>query len=334
MKLFYKITISLIITIILIFIADIIFFYYVAIKQQDVYISQEKYSNDIVIPPIYLHKYFFHLKRFKDLYQSSIVEMRPIENVNSKESPILIFGCSYASGYVFDNQETISYVMSKYSKRPIINRAVSGWGIQHMLYQLENDKQLILSTKKPRYIFYVLMDDIDHFERLCLTNFPNILDNFYYLTYKIKDGKLVERKPFLNLYYNFAIIRHIQNTLISNKVSSDIYITQDKKIFNLFILHFESINNLIEKYWAGDSKEKNKTEFIILDFGQNFNEYWEPQLEAIGINVINIPDLIGKNLEDIINPKLGLFEPEICPHPNGKLWQLVVPKLKELYPDL
>ena len=30
----------------------------------------------------------------------------------------------------------------------------------------------------------------------------------------------------------------------------------------------------------------------------------------------------------------GFFEPELCPHPNGKLWELLVPKLKEMYPDL
>ena len=44
-----------------------------------------------------------------------VKEFRPIQNPKSKFNPIIIFGCSYAAGYVFDNKETISYVMSKFS---------------------------------------------------------------------------------------------------------------------------------------------------------------------------------------------------------------------------
>lgn len=66
------------------------------------------------------------------------ITFRPIENANSPKRPIIIFGCSYAYGYNFDNKETISHIMAQFSTRPIINRACCGWGIQHMVYQLKN----------------------------------------------------------------------------------------------------------------------------------------------------------------------------------------------------
>ncbi len=48
--------------------------------------------------------------------------------------------------------------------------------------------------------------------------------------------------------------------------------------------------------------------------------------------VIDIANNIGiHNLSDL---KQGFFEPEIYSHPNGKLWEVIIPKLKEMYPDL
>lgn len=316
-------------------ILDISFFYYIVIQEQQVFLSQQKYLNEK--SRIFLPKYFIRLMKFNDDYKGIIENhLRPIQNPESKEQPILIFGCSYAYGYVFDNEETISYIMSKYSNRPIINRAISCWGIQHMLYQLKEDKTFFSSIKPPKYIFYILMDHGSHFFRLFHTNFPNILNNEYYFTYKLKNNELVERKPFLNLYYGFAIPRHIYNKFVSIYVGKSLRYN-NPKLYDFIILHFLKINEEISKLWKTNKIEnlpssQSSPKFIILTFEGNQEQLWKSQLEQQGIQVINIAELIGK--EDLMNPKFGFFEPEVASHPNGKLWKEVVPKLKELYPDL
>ena len=73
-------------------------------------------------------------------------------------------------------------------------------------------------------------------------------------------------------------------------------------------------------------------QLIILNFEDNEPEHWASELEKDGIKVIDIADTI--NIYGLDDLELGLFEPEISPHPNGKLWELLVPKLKEMYPDL
>lgn len=330
---FKKITISIILTLILFTAADLCFFYYEVFKEQDIYKSQAAYNSKENIQKFYIPKHFFKLVPPYDEYHYNIKNsgfMRPIQNQKSKEQPVIIFGCSYAAGYVFDNKETISYIMSKYSDRPIINRAVSGYGVQHMLYQLENDKDFVNSIKPPKYIFYILMDNVGHFERLYLTNFPTITNPVYYLSYKEKSDKLVERKPLFNLYYGSAIFRHIYNKIVSNWVETN-FNNNNPKIFDFFILHFETINSLIKQYW-GSNIEYQPPQLIILTFEKTKKEMWAPQLEKEGIKVIDIAELIG--IKDLSRKELGFFEPEISAHPNGKLWQQVVPKLKEMYPDL
>ena len=322
MKTSLKIFIGIIAFFIIFLICDIAFFYYTYYKQTNVFSSQKKYIQDSdekkPIP-----KYFIKLTKFKDEYD--YINFRPIQNPDSNENPVLIFGCSYAYGYLFDNSETISFVMSKYSARPIINRASNGWSIQHMLYQLKNDKEYFSSIKPPKYVFYVLMDNIGHFERIYLTSFPSVLENNYYLKYKLKNGKLVENKPLFNLYYNFAIFRHIQNKLMSKHVQNA-FDKGNPELFDLFILHCEEINDLIKERWGNDTK------FIILTFENTKKELWAPQLEKMGIDVIDIAQTIG--YKDLQNSQYGFFEPEICGHPNGKIWELLLPKLKEKYPDL
>ena len=241
-----KLFIGLIVSLAVFLVSDVIFFYYIVSKERDTYYANATYTGDVV----HLPDYFIKLVKPKEAYKYALEEMRPIQNPDSNERPILIFGCSYAYGHVFDNTETISYVMSKYSNRPIINRAQSGWGIQHMLYQLKEDKDFVSSIKSPpRYIFYVLMDHGGHFHRLYHTSYPNITDRRYYFTYKYKNGKYIENKPLFNLYYGFALTRHIYNKLILLKSESDSR-TGNKKHFDFVIRMFSAINDLITEYWG------------------------------------------------------------------------------------
>ncbi len=331
MKKIFVIFLITLITLGLFFVCDILFFNYIAKEKMGIAKSVEKYRSN---QEINLPKYFIKLTPMSQQYIYEKRNFRPVMNPDSKKESIIIFGCSYAYGYVFNNNQTISYVMSKYSDRPIYNKAMNCWGIQHAIYQLK-DKNFYKEIKtKPKYIFYVLMDNSGHYERLYYTAFPDITANNYYLTYKQSGNNLTERKPFLNLYYNFAIFRHIQNKIIKSRVDKNFWESPQKENFNLFILHFKTVNKLIKTLWGSEEDEKNGTspQLIILTFENTKKEYWQNELEKEGIKIIDIADTIG--IHDLIDLKKGLFEPEICSHPNGKLWEKLVPKLKEMYPDL
>lgn len=317
-----KIFFNIFLIIFTIFIVDISFFYYTYIKLQPNISSVKEYINVRKDIP----SYFIKLNKYSDSYRKKYInDFRPIMNINSPESKsILIFGCSFAYGYTIDNKETISYIMSKYSDRTIYNRALMGNGIQHIIYQFKEDKRFFEQIKPPKYIFYVLMHYGGHFQRLYFTSFPNTLNKDYYFTYKIKDNKLYERKPLFNLYYQLAIIRHIYNKLVIKKVQLLQY-KNSHYLFDDVVFYFKTANDIIKEYWGNDTK------LIILGFPGNNIEVWKDKIEQYGIDYIDIQDIIG---HDIMNVKSDYWAPDIDPHPTGALWNDLLPKLKEKYPDL
>lgn len=327
MKNIFKIIIVAIITLCIFILCDIIFFYLCLFEEIKISDTVKKWKKEKIYIPVYSIK----LSPPQSYFSEHLQDLRPIMKPHSTENSIIIFGCSYAYGYVFENEQTISYILSKYSKRPIYNYAYNGLGIQHAIYHLEDENFYNDIKTKPKYVIYVLMDSLGHLARLYYTSFPNILSNQYYLTYEKQGKDLIERKPFLNLYYNFAIFRHIQNKLIDKQINKLFIENPKKENFELFILHFKTLNNLIKQKWS-DENSKEYPKLIILAFEDNKKELWEDELKKEGIDVIDIADTIGiHNLSDTTK---GFFEPETAGHPNGKVWKLLIPYLKENYPDL
>ncbi len=271
---------------------------------------------------------YFFLKR--ELFNTKLIPFRPIENKNSKEQPILIFGCSGAYGYNFDDKETISHIMSKYSNRPIINRSALSFCVQHILFQLENIDMLQYEDvsgegvyKNPKYVFYLLMGGDRQFSQI---NYPLSGDcNEYYLLYEVKNGKLVRKEPILGMYFKSNIVDYVLEKYTYNKARKQ-FDNDDKKLFNLFILYMKTINELIKENFGKDTK------FIILTFEGTKKELWQKQLEEEGIEIVDIAETIGE--KDLMNEKHQFFKPPVSPHPTDKLWKALMPKLKEKYPDL
>lgn len=317
-------------------ISSIILFLFAEFIFYIIYVSKEYFN--IVRPNkdinISLGKYLLESMQGYPLiiHKQSIDEkfFRPVQNVQSKEHPIMIFGCSYAYGFTFKNEESVSYILSKYSKRPIYNRAQDGWGIQHMLYQIENIdfaeimKQAGGEYKPPKYLFYVLMDGGAHFYRMKLSNFP-VLSNEYYISYQETNGKLVQRQIPFGITIRPLSYTYIYNQLITKQVEKD-FCNKNPDLFNLFILHIKTINDLIKEKFGDDTK------FIILTFEDTKKQMWQKQVEDMGIDVIDIAQTVNKT--DLQNDKYNFFEPPECKHPNGRMWKDLIPKLKEKYPDL
>ncbi len=62
---------------------------------------------------------------------------------------IIIFGCSYALGQYLNYNQTFSYKLAEFLKRPVYNRAISAGSFQHMYMQTISDSLYKTVTKSP-----------------------------------------------------------------------------------------------------------------------------------------------------------------------------------------
>ena len=235
----------------------------------------------------------------KDTYHNLMhsEEFRKAENTNSKKKPILIFGCSFIWGSDLDDNQTFSYKLGQMTKRPIYNRARMGWGLQHMLYQLQQD-EFYKIVPKPEYIIYVYISG--HESRLTTPVSPTF-PNCYYIFYKMKKGKLItQRRTF---YTDKFLLQHFYKNKYSNS-----------QIFDM-LPYFIEAKNIVEKRWGKDVK------FVVLFYEKMYDENFIKELNKLGYITINEQEL-PISASDV---KYHLSETDN--HPNEKAWDEIVPFL-------
>lgn len=232
-------------------------------------------------------------------------KFRPIENINSSKSPIVIFGCSFAYGAGLNDNQTLSAKLAQFTGRPVYNRAHGGWGTQHMLYQLKSEEFYQL-VPKPEYVIYVFMGD--HVKRIQILVDPLIGNGEPCILYKNKKGKLVldSWNMFLLRFPTFGYIKQF----IYNHFTTQEYKT------NLLKFHLLETKKEINKHW-------NNTKFVILLY-EEWDRSIEKDLENNGIKIIHLKNLVNTDIND---KKYTLQDG----HPNENAWNLFTPALiKEL----
>lgn len=241
---------------------------------------------------------------------------RAPEGIEYKKSPFVIFGCSYAYGYQLENNQTLSYKLSKKAKIPVYNRAFTGWGIQHMLYQTRIEK-LYEIIPKPQYVMYIYMHD--HIRRLYLLSFSywNILAEEFNLRYKEKDSKLIEIKnqnTILNQIKRLYFVNKIQHQLTNKEMTNSKTL---KKRYDFALKHFVESKQNMQKHWQD-------TKYIVLFYDKtDGDEYLRNKLKENDFIVLDAQTLANVDLttdEFLTANKL---------HPNEKVWDLITPKLIE-----
>ena len=88
---------------------------------------------------------------------------RKVQGEHFSNKPILLFGCSIAYGYNLDENQNFSTILSKETKRPVYNAAVTGYCPAHML-KLLKENRVLFNVKDPEYIIYTFIKD--HKQRL------------------------------------------------------------------------------------------------------------------------------------------------------------------------
>ena len=232
-------------------------------------------------------------------------EFRPVENENSKKRPIIIFGCSFAYGGELENSQTISYKLAQQTGRPIYNRARSGLGIQHMLFQLR-DKEFYKIVPKPEYVIYIYMEG--HPLRLT-TPVSMTFSNCYLAFYKEKNGELVLKD---RTFYSDKLLLgyYLSNFLANNYLyKSEKYIKNAER---------QSLKYLIDSKQEIDKNWKD-TKFVVLFYRGFVSDFVLNELNRNGIITITSSDF----LIDVKDKKYTLSETD--DHPNGLAWDMIVP---------
>ncbi len=260
----------------------------------------------------FLHKedpnftYVFSTEKFEDLYKNGVFfqEFRPT-SYGPKKGVIVTFGCCMTYGVAVEDKDTLSAMLNKYTGMTVINRGTPGWGLQHMFYQLTDSKFPQEIKVKPDYIVYTIIRD--HYRRIysnCSANEP------YYLTYKIKNGKLVKS---LNSLLNRSLILYTVKSLYSRNHF-------DKKLVDFYIL--ESYKKAKELY--------PDVKFIVLDM-EDIGELYDDsdrtenkELNSQGIKLIDLTKYTdGKTIWELDKK----YWSDEFAHPSSEYWKLVLPNI-------
>ncbi len=240
--------------------------------------------------------------------------MRQPVGLKYKKAPVLIYGCSYAYGFSLDEKASFGYKLSEKTKRPVYNFAMSSKGLQDALYLIKNDEKI---TPEPKYIFYVFIND--HVRRMFVN--CNKIDNINYLTYKNKNGELVENIDKNSVSDRLYLLKEMKN--LSYYALKNVFKNQ---IYDLTKLYLISIKNELQIKYP-DAK------FVVLDYENGKKNYLTEErvedLHNCGIEVVNL----NKEFNDVLKTDeyRNSKETDTFRHPNEKAWDLIVDFLVRKY---
>lgn len=238
---------------------------------------------------------------------------RPVENADNKLlPPIILFGCSFAYGDGLKETETFSFKLGKLTQRQIFNRAIGGWGIQHMLYQLKNKEfyQYINEESpnfQPEFIIYLSFSG--HFSRIyapvCL-----FCPQCYYIFYKY-DKKL---KDFVERKRNFLTDKIIFYYPIISKIIWFIETRYDDKR-----------SEILYNYLIACKKEQEKnfetSKFVVVFYDNKLSDHYMNELTKNNFIIITDDDFkIDDNAKKYRLPDS---------HPSALVWEEITPRIVE-----
>lgn len=248
-------------------------------------------------------------------YEKEKKNMRKPEGIQYKKAPILVFGCSFAYGHGLNNNQTFSHKLSELTKRPVYNRGVNGWGMQHILYQFKRP-DFYKEVKEPEYIIYVAIPD--HYNRLFRYQFsPRCNCNFIFLRYKYSKNNFKEIHPFLPTFWNLYIVKYAQQFIEEQIIESEF----NKKN------NYEFLYKIMHESMKYKKIHFPKSKFIILMYNNNQKSFIDDlnlrtRLEKDGFIIIEIKNLTPKDF--LINKE---YKANDSLHPSKKAWDIVTPKL-------
>lgn len=197
---------------------------------------------------------------------------------------ILVLGCSMAYGAGLSIEETISYRLNKILGSTVINSAIPGGGLQHIIYLLSLPEYRNFISKDCKYIIYFY--NPDHTRRMISLTTPFVRENHFVFYKKNKDGLALKKHVFLNESYL------IQKLYDITFFSGNNY--RPKWFIGLWNRHFQNLFNQFREIYPN-------SKLIIVKFSRMM-ETEEHQYLPKGVAdlVIDIPSETGI---DVMTPE-------------------------------
>lgn len=245
---------------------------------------------------------------------------RKIDYGDKNKPSILFFGCSYIYGWYVDENETIPYLVTKYTGRTTVNRGVPGGCIMNMFDDLNSSDFLTQakSLPKPDYIIYLWINDhLNRISRFYESPCIRENENFYelYPEWSEKNGKLIKTFPpkWTYPFYSLFSVKAYHLFLSQNFAEK-----KDEKMLR----YFKMAKNQCKKDFPN-------ARFVVIQYidcsRKLMSEKLKRNLENEGISVLNAEDLAG---HELVSDEWRTIDKE---HPNGKAFEDITKGLvKEL----
>ncbi len=206
---------------------------------------------------------------FPEVYEAYKEYLRPPEGIKYKKRPLIFFIDSFAYGYGLDAEQSVSAKLSEYAKRPVYNYSFIGWGVQHILWLLHNEKDLN-KIQNPEYAIYIFIED--HYRRMIAPiYFPEV--SYSQKLYNEKNGKFYPEQN-IKFYYRSYLYRMLSYKASVYFLTSDIF---KEKREEKFVRYLMEGNRLIQEKWPG-------IKFVVLLFPAN---YFKNDFDTIKIRIKN-----------------------------------------------
>lgn len=279
--------------------------------------NNEKYDTSI---ERYLLGKYYKISEYSFFQKEKI---RPVAGEKYRKRPVIIFGCSHAYGMDLDDDQTISYKLAHFTKRPVYNKAFLGWGVQHMLYWLQYNQEIYQEIKNPEYIIYVYCPG--QIERLYkYQGWPH--DSGKYLRYKLDKNnhlKLINVNDY-PLYWRLFSVKYIQyylQNIQSQKTQENIELLKAilKETSNIIKAKYPNTRMVILLY-PGDKVCYSKNDYPY-DNNYYFDKKTRQEIKDLGFEIINSDDFL--NGHSSCEPKYKCA----INHPSEAFWDEIIPKL-------
>ena len=242
-------------------------------------------------------------------------DIRPIAGKEYNNSPITVFGCSYAYGHYLKNNQIFSYKLSKIVEHPVYNRAFPGKGLSNMYFQV-SDEKFYKIVPPSDYIIFLMIDD--HYRRVLSVNFdPFEYWQVYNYKYDKKQDKLILTNylPLNRILYNSYLYRLIKAFQINKYVNNP---KNAEELTDFVLAHFVKSKEELEKHW------NKKVNFIIVLYDDvKYSDLLKEKLEKNGFIVVNVPSLTD---EDLGSTRYMMQDNW---HPTEAAWDLLTPLIVE-----
>lgn len=212
-------------------------------------------SKLLVDPEDFVKKYkpqYIIPKKFNYNEIKEILLERVYYSKNNKKRPVITIGCSYTDGATLEAQQTFAYKLNELTDRTTYNRGFSGTGSQFVYKQL-SDENLKNEIPDAEFVIYTFIHHhLLRNVRDLIEPYTSVID----LSYKIKNGKLVEKnRPFWLLYSSF-----LTKTFLEYKNQRDFNDELNNGLPFFMKIMEESVNEINKKY--------PNCKFVLLEFPQ------------------------------------------------------------------